>query len=181
MSKSILRKALIKKRKLNYSKKKFIKISKFFKFLNNYNLTNKTIAGYYPVNYEIDDLNILKELERKNIKISLPVIKKNYDMDFYSWNFNDPLVINNYGIPEPFKKKIVQPDILFVPLLAFDKRFYRLGYGGGFYDRYIEKLSKVKKFLTIGLAFSHQKIVKIPNNKYDKKLNVIITEKNIYK
>jgi len=66
-----------------------------------------------------------------------------------------------------------------VPLVAFDKRMYRLGYGGGFYDRYIEKLLKKKKSLLVGLAYSFQKIVRVPNNKHDKKLDTIITEKYI--
>ena len=64
-------------------------------------------------------------------------------------------------------------------MVAFDKNKYRLGYGGGYYDRYIQKAKKLKKILTIGLAFSFQKIKKIPVNKYDKKLDYIFTEKYI--
>ena len=67
-------------------------------------------------------------------------------MNFYSWSFNDILILNKYGIPEPEIKQKVYPDIIMVPLVAFDKKLYRLGYGGGFYDRYIEKLSKKKNF-----------------------------------
>ncbi len=100
-------------------------------------------------------------------------------MDFYKWTFLDPLSLNQYGIPEPNKTFKIYPDILLVPLVAFDSRLYRLGYGGGYYDRYIEKLSKKKKILTIGLGYSFQKVNKIPNNKYDKKLDIIITEKYI--
>ena len=98
-------------------------------------------------------------------------------MDFFKWNKNNPLLINKYGIPEPEPSNKIYPNILFVPLVAFDKKFNRLGYGGGFYDRYIQKLSKTKKILKIGLAFSYQKINKIPVNKHDKKLDIIITEK----
>ena len=68
-----------------------------------------------------------------------------------------------------------------VPLVAFDKKFYRLGYGGGFYDRYIGKISKKKKILTIGLALSCQKVSRLPINKYDKKLDSIVTERYILK
>ena len=100
-------------------------------------------------------------------------------MNFYLWSFHEILSLNRFGIPEPTKGKIVYPDIILVPLVAFDKRLYRLGYGGGFYDRYIEKLSKKKKFLTIGLALSSQKVSKLPNNKHDKKLDIIVTEKYI--
>ena len=68
-------------------------------------------------------------------------------MNFYHWSLKDPLIVNEYGIPEPIKKKIVYPNILLVPLVAFDKNLNRIGYGGGFYDRYIKKISKIKKFL----------------------------------
>ena len=90
----------------------------------------------------------------------------------------DPLIVNEYGIPEPIKKKIVYPNILLVPLVAFDKNLNRIGYGGGFYDRYIKRISKIKKIFTIGLAYSFQQVKKIPINKYDIKLDYIITEKN---
>ena len=63
--------------------------------------------------------------------------------------------------------------------MAFDTELNRLGYGGGFYDRYIQKISKIKKILKVGLAFSFQKLKTIPINKYDKKLDIIITEKEI--
>ena len=89
------------------------------------------------------------------------------------------MLINKYGIPEPVKANRVHPDILFVPLVAFDKELNRLGYGGGFYDRYIQKISKIKKVVKVGLAFSFQKLKNIPVNKHDKKLDMIITEKEI--
>ena len=63
--------------------------------------------------------------------------------------------------------------------MAFDKKLNRLGYGGGFYDRYIQKISKIKKVVKVGLAFSFQKLKTIPVNNYDKKLDIIITEKEI--
>ena len=102
-------------------------------------------------------------------------------MDFYSWSFNQPLKINKYGIPEPDSKVLVYPDILLVPLVAFDKKLNRLGYGGGYYDRLIEKLTKMKKILKIGLAFPDQKINNVPINKYDQKLDYIITNKYLIK
>ena len=111
-------------------------------------------------------LKIRKINSNKNLKINL---KK-----FFSF-----LKINKFGIPEPISSKIVVPDILLVPLVSFDNKLNRLGYGGGFYDRYIEKIEKVKKVIKIGLAFSYQKIKKIPTNKFDRKLDFIITEKEI--
>ena len=139
----------------------------------------KSIGGYYPSNYEIDDLDILDLLEKKNFKVSLPIIKKDNQMNFYSWSRNDPLKINKFGIPEPVSSKIFYPDILLVPLVAYDNSLNRLGYGGGYYDRYIEKIEKIKKVTKIGLAFSFQKISSIPINQYDKKLDFIVTEKEI--
>ena len=102
-------------------------------------------------------------------------------MDFFQWSKRIPLIINKYGIPEPLSKKISYPDILFVPLVGYDNNLNRLGYGGGFYDRYISKIEKQKKIIKIGLAFSFQKIKKIPTNSYDKKLDFVITEKDILK
>ena len=100
-------------------------------------------------------------------------------MDFFDWSSDDFFFVNKLGIPEPFHKNKVSPDIILVPVVSFDNNKYRLGYGGGYYDRYIEKVQNYKKILIIGLAFSFQKIKKIPLNKYDKKLDYIFTEKYI--
>ena len=97
------------------------------------------------------------------------------------YSFKQPLHLNKYGIPEPNKKVKVYPDILIVPLVAFDKDLYRIGYGGGYYDRYIAKLKKKKYFITIGFAYSFQIINKVPINKFDKNLDFIITENKVYK
>ena len=101
-------------------------------------------------------------------------------MNFYKYSFKDPLRVNNLGIPEPIKSanKVV-PDLIFVPLVGYDNNLNRLGYGGGFYDRYFEQNSSLKKIIKIGLAFSFQKIKKLPVNKFDKKIDRVITEKKI--
>ena len=133
------------------------------------------------MNFEVDDLELLKKFEKNKLTISLPVIKKNFQMDFYKWSFSDLLKINKYGIPEPETKNKVYPDVILVPLVAFDKNLNRLGYGGGYYDRLIEKLSKKKNIIKIGLAFSIQKIDKVPINANDQKLDYIVTNKYIIK
>ena len=179
MFKSKLRKKILKLREVENFKNIKIDFDNVFDLLKKNNLTKKCIGGYFPVNYEIDDLEILKKLKKKKYQISLPIIKKNFDMDFYRWSFDDPLKINKYGIPEPFSKKLIYPDILLVPLVAFDKNLNRLGYGGGYYDRVIDKLSKKKNILKIGLALSVQKINNVPVTKYDKKLDYIVTDKYI--
>ena len=102
-------------------------------------------------------------------------------MDFFKWSSNEPLAINKYGIPEPTSKKISYPDVIFVPLVGFDHELNRLGYGGGFYDRYIENIEKKKKIIKIGLAFSFQKLNKVPINSHDQRLDLIITDKEIIK
>lgn len=176
MSKKLLRKKFLLYRKKNY-KNLNINYNLLKQTLEKINfLKNIVIGAYYPINYEIDCFEILKKLNKSGYKISLSVTKKNYEMDFFHWSFDDPLYLGKKGIPEPDKIKKVYPDVLLVPLVAFDKYKYRLGYGGGYYDRYINKIKKIKKVLTIGLAFSFQKIEDLPINKYDKKLDFILTE-----
>ena len=82
-------------------------------------------------------------------------------------------------ITEPSSKKKIYPDIILIPLVAFDNNLNRLGYGGGYYDRVIEKLNRIKKILKIGLAFSVQKINNVPITRYDKKLDYVVTDKYI--
>tara|TARA_B110000438_G_C15779406_1_gene635594 strand:- start:838 stop:1380 length:543 start_codon:yes stop_codon:yes gene_type:complete len=179
VDKTKLRKKILKIRKLTNKNNIKINFNKILKIIKKNNIKKKIVGGYFPVNYEVDDLDILKEFYKKKYKISLPVIKKNFEMDFYEWSFNDPLKINQYGIPEPNSKNLLYPDIILVPLVAFDKNLNRLGYGGGYYDRFIDKLIKRKKILKIGLALSIQKINEIPITKYDKKLDYIVTDKYI--
>ena len=104
-------------------------------------------------------------------------------MSFHKWEENDILNVNKFGIPEPLKtaKKVV-PAIIFVPLIAFDNLNNRLGYGKGFYDKFLLKYRKInRKILSIGIAFSFQKYHKLPTNSKDVKLDYIITEKGIVK
>ena len=181
MKKSKIRKKILQLRKKNYFKNSLFDSKKILKFLEKLKFKRKIIGGYYPYNYEIDILGLLNELEKKDYMLSLPKIRKNKQMNFYDWSFKDPLSINTYGIPEPISKKKVYPEILLIPLVAFDNELNRLGYGGGYYDRYISNLSNKKNIIKIGFGFSFQKINKLPTNKYDKKLDYIITEKNFIK
>ena len=181
MLKSQLRKKILKIREKTNKENIQINFEQIIKILKKEEITKKIIGGYYPVNFEVDDLELLKKFEKKNFNISLPVIKKKFQMDFYRWSFFDPLKINKYGIPEPQTKNLVYPDILLIPIVAFDKNLNRLGYGGGYYDRFIERVSRKKKIIKIGLAISSQKIKKIPINKHDQKLDYIITNENIVK
>ena len=178
MKKSEIRKKIIKLRKIRYSEDLQINFQSIIKILNKKKNKKKIVGGYYSYNYEVNVIPILEKLEKLKYIISLPKLGKNFNMNFFASSFNNPLNINKYGIPEPISNKILYPDILLVPLVAFDKDKNRIGYGGGFYDRYINKIKKIKKVLTIGVAFSYQKVKKIPIEKDDMNLDFIVTEKN---
>ena len=179
MSKTLLRKKLILIRKKRFKKIENVE-TKILDIIRNLKLKINIIGGYYPINFEFDCLPVLKKFFEKKFLISLPAVGSSNQMNFFNWALDTHLKVNNMGIPEPVSKKIVYPDLILVPLVGFDKNKFRLGYGGGYYDRYIEKVSKYKKFKTIGLSFSFQEIKKLPINKFDKKLDFIITENKIY-
>ena len=142
---------------------------------------NKRIGLYYPFGDELSTLELMDRLTKKNFIISLPIINNKFEMSFYSWNPNEPLTINRFGILEPLKGKKIIPSTLIIPMLAFDSNLNRLGYGGGFYDRFIKKIERQTICIKIGLALSYQKINRVPVDKHDKKMDFIITEKRIYK
>tara|TARA_B100000963_G_scaffold336855_1_gene332294 strand:+ start:747 stop:1301 length:555 start_codon:yes stop_codon:yes gene_type:complete len=180
-------KVKLRKKYSNLRKKKYFEINKkfFFPLLKLFRKKFKEkpikIAIYYPSNFE---LNVLKVLELKYFlsqNILLPVIEKNNLMKFYPWKKNEVLNVNKFGMIEPLQTKAKVPDVMLIPLLAFDKDKFRLGYGKGYYDRYLNKYIKIHKgILTVGVAFSFQKHHKLPLNKHDIKLNCILTEKEIY-
>ena len=122
-------------------------------------------------------------MQFKNIlaqDILLPITDKDSHMNFFSWKKNDVLFVNKFGMLEPSKSKAKVPDIMLVPTLAFDNKKFRLGYGKGFYDRYLRKyLNQHQNILTVGVAFSFQKYHKLPTINNDVKLDFILTEKGI--
>ena len=147
MNKSVIRKKILKIRERKSFLNLKIDFQYILKLLKKEKIKNKIIGGYYPYNYEVNILEILEKFEKENYSISLPKIKKNFQMDFFNWSVKEPLIINMYGIPEPISKKIKYPNILLVPLVAYDNNFNRIGYGGGFYDRYLKKIKKNKKII----------------------------------
>ena len=182
-------KSYLRKKYLIQRKKKYLTANKFkfnfdliFKIIREHFYNKKiTIAGYYPSNYEVNILNFLEKISKKKFKIALPVINSSGGMSFRSWIFKEPLYVNKFGILEPknSKKKII-PDLIMVPLVAFDNRLNRIGYGKGYYDRSLKKINKIKKnAISLGIAYSFQKCQKIPTNKHDFKLDYIFTEKGI--
>jgi 5-formyltetrahydrofolate cyclo-ligase len=184
VDKSSLRLKFIKKRRKLHSANFFFSFDKiFFLIKKNFSKKKPSIAGYYPSNFEVNILDLLSQVSKKNFKVGLPVIKKDYKIDFKYWIPNEPLYVNKYGILEPQKQNITfKPDIILVPLVAFDRNLNRIGYGKGYYDRTLKQLASNKKILTIGMAFSFQETSIIPTNQYDYNLDCILTDRNlIYK
>ena len=180
MNKFQLRKKISKIRS-KFPKKKITINSEAIIKLIGQKSNNKRVGLYYPFGDELSTLQLMDRLIKKGFIVSLPIISKKFEMSFYSWSPKEPLTINRYGILEPFKGKKITPSTLIIPMLAFDSNLNRLGYGGGFYDRFIQKIEKQNNCVKIGLALSCQKINKVPVDKYDKKMDFIITEKRIYK
>ena len=175
------KKSLIQRKKKHFESKKF-NFDIIFKLIRKHFLKKKIIiAGYYPSYYEVNILNFLEKASKKNFKIVLPVIKSSNIMNFKSWIFKEPLYVNKFGMLEPKNSnRNTIPDLIMVPLVAFDNHLNRIGYGKGYYDRSLRKISKIKKnAISLGIAYSFQKCQKIPTNKQDFKLNYIFTEKGI--
>ena len=180
-------KNILREKYLNLRKKKYYEIDKeFFSPLlslikSNFKKENLKLALYYPTNFEINVLKLLENKYMYNKNILLPIIGENNKMNFFSWKKDQVLLVNKFGMLEPVKSKEKIPDLMLIPILAFDESKYRLGYGKGFYDRYLNKyLKKYNNILTVGVAFSFQRHHKLPINKNDVKLDFIITEKGIY-
>ena len=175
-------KIAIRKKALVNRKKKYFEISPqfFYPLIKLLKRSSSTILSlYYPSNYEINVLNIFELIKKMKIKTLLPVTKKNNQMNFVEWKYSDPLKVNEFGMLEPYlQRKIIAPNFMLIPLLAFDKNNDRLGYGKGFYDKFL----KIKKnIITIGVAFSFQKYNKLPTSNLDIKLDYILTEKGLEK
>ena len=177
-------KNILRKKYFNLRKKRYYEIDKeFFSPLlgfikSNFKKENLKLALYYPTSFEINVLKLLENQYMNNKNILLPVIEENNRMNFFSWKKNHVLLVNKFGILEPYKTKFKIPNLILLPILAFDRNKYRLGYGKGFYDRYLNKyLKKISNILTVGVAFSFQKHHKLPINKDDVKLDYILTEK----
>jgi 5-formyltetrahydrofolate cyclo-ligase len=179
-------KIAIRKKALINRKKNYFKISSHFfnpliKFLKKQKKINTSnLSIYYPSNFEVNVLGLSQLI--KKIKILLPITKPNNQMKFVEWQYLDPLKVNKFGMLEPcVRKKTLVPDFMLVPLLAFDSNNNRLGYGKGFYDKFLNKFLRSKKITTIGVGFSFQKHNKIPVSNLDVKLDYILTEKGISK
>ena len=120
---------------------------------------------------------IADRLTRDGYALALPIIgARQAPLIFRTWRPGDEVAPGPFGIRQPTQGNEVEPDILFVPLVAFDSDGRRLGYGGGFYDRTLAALRTRKPVLTVGLAFSAQHVLALPAEAHDEPLDAVLTE-----
>lgn len=176
LDKKSLRKKIMKMR-LDMSEKQYHDLSHFIidELKNREEFQQaKTIAVYLSYHHEVDTWELVQEMIKMKT-ICVPVIKDHHQMDFVEIQDLKSLKKNKYGIAEPCKGKVIDKndiDVMIVPLVGYNNDNYRLGYGGGYYDRYlIDYHGK-----TIGLAFTFQKIEDYIPEEHDMPLDVILTK-----
>ncbi len=138
----------------------------------------RTVAAYWPMPDEPDTRGLLAALNYHEFSVALPVVvAKGHPLLFRKWSPRDLLLEGAFGIMEPSSRlPEVLPDIVFVPLAAFDRRGHRIGFGAGFYDRTLHHLRSVKNILAIGVAFNVQEVEAVPEDPHDEPLDFIMTE-----
>ena len=176
---SIKKRAKLKDKNSNASKTLQDHLNGLINFQN-----YKIVASFISFKSEIST-QFLNEFLLNNGKIlCLPVIKNNSEtLNFIEYNLKTKLVSGKFGIMQPSDlSKEFFPEIILTPCLAFDENGFRLGYGGGYYDKTFSYLKEIKhKFISIAVAFDDQKIDELVHDKYDQKINYILTEKKLYK
>ena len=136
------------------------------------------VSGYWPMGDEMDPRPLLAALADAGCALALPALRgPGQALDFRAWAPGDPLVPAAFGTSEPAADKaLLQPKVLLVPLLAFDRAGYRLGYGGGFYDRSLAFLRSRGDTLAVGLAYAAQEVAEVPRDRNDQRLDGLVTE-----
>lgn len=135
------------------------------------------VSAYYPMEGEIWPLALMGALRAKGHSLALPVMQGKADpLLFRAWAPGDELIPGVWGIRQPAPtKSVVLPDIMLVPLLAFDRRGWRLGYGGGYFDRTLRELRRQKTITAIGLGLDELEVDAVPHLDYDERLDWILT------
>jgi 5-formyltetrahydrofolate cyclo-ligase len=135
------------------------------------------VSGFLPIGAEIDPLPLMSRLHSEGYALALPVmVAKGVPLEFRAWAPGEPLAEVTWGIREPLATaQVVEPDVVLGPLLAFDAEGFRLGYGGGFYDRTLARLRAAKPVVAIGLAFDEQRVDEVPRTTYDEPLDWVLT------
>ena len=145
-------------------------------------IENEYIGTYISFRDELDTKKLNQYLLERELNLALPAIDfQTKEINFFMYDKNTELIENKFSILEPKNKdKVVFPKIILIPLLGYSKSGFRLGYGGGYYDKYLSKngIGDVKK---IGIAFSFQEVEEIPVEDHDERLDWILTEKHLYK
>ena len=137
------------------------------------------IAGYAAVRGEADPFPLMAALANQGHPLCLPQTRGD-TLVFRAWKPGDPLVIGRFNIPEPDDKaRERRPDLVLVPVLAFDRHGYRLGYGGGFYDRYLSEHRAKRTIRAIGIAFAGQQVEELPREATDEPLDAVVTEDRV--
>ena len=139
------------------------------------------ISGFMPLKSEINPLPLLQKLAEAGARLVLPAIAgRGKPLIMRAWEFGAPLDRGQWGIREPKPDAAeVEPDILLVPLLAFDRAGHRLGYGAGYYDMTIHRLRALKPVTAVGIAFAAQEVPKIPTTPRDERLDLVLTEREV--
>jgi 5-formyltetrahydrofolate cyclo-ligase len=140
------------------------------------------VAGYSPIRSEIDPAPLMRKLAAQGAQLALPVITaRGQSLRFRVWSPNDRLLQGPLGILEPSPAAAeITPDIVLVPLAAFDRGGHRIGYGAGHYDRTLAQLHKSKGFTAIGLAFAAQQVKTVPALQHDVALDYVLTETQVF-
>ncbi len=144
--------------------------------------TLKNVSGYFTIKDELDCLVTLKALHAARFNLSLPKIKgSEKPLEFRKWDMRAPLTDGPFGTKEP-SGAVVRPEIILVPLLAFDETGARLGYGGGYYDRTLSALRQEgSDIVAVGMAYENQKLDEVPTESYDQPLDMVVTETTTYR
>jgi len=135
------------------------------------------VSGFSAISDEIDPAPLMLSLAGEGHRLCLPVMQgKGLPLIFRAWSPGDDMGRVQWGIAEPLPDKpVLDPDIVLVPLLAFDTQGYRLGYGGGFYDRTLERLRGIKPVVAVGVAYDELKVDAVPHLHYDQPLDWVLT------
>lgn len=141
------------------------------------------VSGFWPTRDEIDIRPLMVQLSKEGFACALPVVdQKQEPLKFRQWELGQPLKEDELGLHQPREDAaLVSPQILIVPLLAFDQDGYRLGWGGGFYDRTLTNLRAEGQVTAIGVGFSLQQVNKLPRSRHDQRLDYMVTDKGSIK
>jgi len=143
--------------------------------------TGMIVSGFMPLKGEINPLPLMRKLAGQGARLALPVVAgRGKPLVMREWVFGEPLIAGVWGIREPKPKAaVVDPDILLVPLLAFDRAGHRVGYGAGYYDLTLAQLRARKPVIAVGLAFAAQEVPAVPATPRDALLDLVLTEREV--